>query len=83
MSHVDGPTSETRGRSRLAADALRPLARWHHGRALVAAAEAWGRREGCSEFASDADPNNEASIAAHRALGFADVGLIRCFRKTL
>jgi hypothetical protein len=26
---------------------------------------------------------NELSAAAHRALGFAEVGLIRCFRKDL
>ena len=53
------------------------------GRALVAAAEAWGREQDCVEFASDADPNNGASIAAHRAVGFDDVGLVRCFRKEL
>ncbi|HAK53923.1 MAG: GNAT family N-acetyltransferase [Vicinamibacterales bacterium] len=53
------------------------------GRNLVAAAEAWGRDQGCIEFASDADPDNTASIAAHRALGFDDVGLVRCFRKNL
>jgi len=53
------------------------------GRQLVAAAEAWARSQGCAEFASDAEEENELSAAAHRALGFAEVGLIRCFRKTL
>ena len=53
------------------------------GRALVAAAEDWGRSQGCEEFASDAHPDNDASAAAHRAAGFTDVGLIRCFRKDL
>jgi len=53
------------------------------GRALVRAAEDWGRAQGCSEFGSDADPANEVSIAAHRAAGFSDAGLIRCFRKSL
>ena len=53
------------------------------GRRLVAAAEAWARAQGCVEFASDAEADNEASAAAHRALGFAEVGLIRCFRKDL
>ena len=53
------------------------------GRALIAAAEEWGRSQGCSEFASDADPENHVSIAAHRATGFSDVGLVRCFRKDL
>lgn len=53
------------------------------GRALVAACEQWARSQGCSEFASDAEPDNEASIAAHLAVGFSDEGLVRCFRKKL
>lgn len=53
------------------------------GRALIAAAEEWGRTQGSSEFASDAKPDNTISAAAHRALGFTEVGLVRCFRKNL
>ncbi len=53
------------------------------GRALVAAAEAWGRSMGCREFASDAQLENKASHGAHRALGFTDAGGLRCFRKDL
>ena len=53
------------------------------GRALVQASEAWGRTQGCSEFASDADAENDVSAAAHGALGFEDIGLVRCFRKDL
>lgn len=53
------------------------------GRALISAAEEWGRSQGCSELASDAQPENVVSAAAHRALGFEDVGLVRCFRKAL
>jgi aminoglycoside 6'-N-acetyltransferase I len=53
------------------------------GRKLVAAAEAWARSAGCTEFASDAEADNEESAASHRALGFTEVGLIRCFRKDL
>ena len=53
------------------------------GRALIAAAEQWGRSRGCREFASDSQADNEVSGAAHRALGFAEVGLVRCFRKDL
>jgi len=61
-----------------------PKARRHGvGRALIAAAEAWGRSQGCREFASDAQPDNEVSAAAHRALGFREAGLVRCFRKDL
>jgi len=50
------------------------------GRALVAAAEAWGREQGCRELASDTEHENDVSTAAHLALGFEDVGLVRCFR---
>ena len=53
------------------------------GAALVRAAEDWGRAQGCQEFASDVAPDNDASLAAHRALGFEDVGLVRCLRKDL
>jgi aminoglycoside 6'-N-acetyltransferase I len=61
-----------------------PAARRHGvGGALIAAAEAWGRSQGCREFASDIQPDNEASAAAHRALGFSEVGPVRCFRKDL
>lgn len=53
------------------------------GRALVEAAEDWGREQGCREFASDSELPNEASRRAHRALGFEEVGVIRCYRKEL
>jgi aminoglycoside 6'-N-acetyltransferase I len=53
------------------------------GRALVEAAQDWARQEGCSEFASDTEIGNDISAAAHHALGFEEVGLIRCFRKAL
>ena len=53
------------------------------GRALVAAAETWARDQGCHEFASDALADNLGSAAAHRALGFEEVEVIRCFRKDL
>jgi aminoglycoside 6'-N-acetyltransferase I len=53
------------------------------GRALVAAAEQWGRDQGCAEFASDTQSDNLVSAAAHCALGFLEVGSIRCFRKGL
>jgi aminoglycoside 6'-N-acetyltransferase I len=53
------------------------------GRALVVAAESWARSQGCTEFGSDALIDNDASAAAHRALGFTETVQIRCFRKTL
>jgi aminoglycoside 6'-N-acetyltransferase I len=53
------------------------------GRALMRAAEDWGRAQGCRELASDAEIENEASARAHRAIGFEEAGVIRCFRKEL
>ena len=53
------------------------------GRALVSAAEEWARRQDCTEFASDAELDNEGSARAHVACGFEEVGRLRCFRKAL
>ncbi|HYV96870.1 MAG TPA: aminoglycoside 6'-N-acetyltransferase [Gemmatimonadaceae bacterium] len=53
------------------------------GGALVSAAEAWGREQGCTEFASDALADNELSQRAHLALGFEETEVIRCFKKVL
>ena len=53
------------------------------GKALITAAEEWARSMGCVELASDADPDNDLSRSAHRGAGFAEVGLVRCFRKDL
>jgi aminoglycoside 6'-N-acetyltransferase I len=53
------------------------------GRALVRAAEEWGRAQGCREFGSDTQFDNHTSIAAHLALGFDDAGALRSFRKDL
>lgn len=53
------------------------------GAALLAAVEEWGRAQGCTELGSDADIDNVASAAAHRSLGFTEVGRIVCFRKPL
>ncbi len=53
------------------------------GAALVRAAEDWGRSRGCREFASDTNIGNEASVRAHKALGFEEVDRIVCFKKML
>jgi aminoglycoside 6'-N-acetyltransferase I len=53
------------------------------GRALLRSGERWAAGHGCTEFGSDAEPDNETSHAAHKALGFRDVGLVRCFAKKL
>ena len=53
------------------------------GAALIAAAEDWARSQDCVELGSDAEVANLDSAAAHRALGFEEVGIIRCFKKRL
>ncbi len=42
------------------------------GRALVDAAARWCREQGCLQMASDAELDNETSLAAHLALGFEE-----------
>lgn len=53
------------------------------GKTLVAAAEHWGIAQGCTEFASDSQADNDIGRTAHRNCGFTEVGVIRCFRKEL
>jgi aminoglycoside 6'-N-acetyltransferase I len=53
------------------------------GGKLIQAAEQWAREQGYSEFASDTTLDNTGSAAAHQALGFEEVEIIRCFRKSL
>jgi len=53
------------------------------GRLLVAAAEDWAKQRGFTEMASDTQIENEASLGAHRAYGFAEVERIACLRKRL
>src|SRR5260370_22988599 len=53
------------------------------GAALICAAEVWARAQGCTELGSDAEVENISSAAAHRALGFIETGVVRCFKKAL
>lgn len=53
------------------------------GASLITAAAEWGRANRCTELASDTQAFNESSIAAHNALGFAEVERLVCFRKPL
>jgi aminoglycoside 6'-N-acetyltransferase I len=53
------------------------------GRALVAAAEAWARAQGCTEMASDAHIDNRLSLQAHEAIGYEVVDRCVHFRKRL
>lgn len=51
--------------------------------ALVQAAEQFGQRRGCTEFASDALLDNEASHAFHAAAGFQETERVVYFRKLI
>ena len=53
------------------------------GRALVAAAEEWGRAQGCRELASDAQLANDASRGFHGRAGFEETARVVYFRKVL
>jgi len=53
------------------------------GRALLRAAEAWARAQGCQEMASDCRLDNEASWRAHLALGYEEAERLIHFRKRL
>ena len=48
-------------------------------RALVDAAAAWAKAQGCTEFASDCELENVYSARMHKALGFEEAGRIVCF----
>src|SRR6185437_15726228 len=52
-----------------------------HGRALIAAAEAWAVARGYSEMASDALLDNSVSHAAHNQLGYEGLGALVSFGK--
>lgn len=53
------------------------------GAALVRAVAQWARSAGCTELASDTEIENEGSASAHRAVGFAEVCRVVCFRMSL
>lgn len=50
---------------------------------LVDAVAAWGRAQGCSEFASDTALDNVVSQAVHRSLGFQETERVVYFRREL
>ena len=59
------------------------LRRGKVGSQLVHTAEAWARRHGLTEIASDTQIDNTVSFHAHTALGYVEVDRIVCFRKRL
>lgn len=58
------------------------LRRTKLGSRLVRAVEEWARRHGFKEIASDTALDNDVSIQAHKALGFASEQIV-CFWKEL
>ena len=54
-----------------------------YGRALLEAAEDWARSQGYREIASDALLGNSVSQAAHKRVGYEEVGRVVQFRKVL
>jgi aminoglycoside 6'-N-acetyltransferase I len=53
------------------------------GRRLIDAGQAWARAYGCHELASDTWLDNDASHAAHLALGFTEATRLIHYRKPL
>ena len=53
------------------------------GRALLAAVQAWVRKAGCSELASDSRVEDVRAQAAHRACGFEETERVVYFRMPL
>ena len=52
-------------------------------RALIGEAEAWAKKIGCKEFASDALLENSASHSMHTALGFDETERVVYFKKSI
>lgn len=50
---------------------------------LLTCCEDWAREQGCSEFASDCELDNEVSRLFHLRVGFAEANRIICFTKKL
>ena len=53
------------------------------GTALIRAAENWARSQRCTELGSSTEAENVSSAAAHRAVGFTETGVVRCFKKSV
>ena len=50
---------------------------------LLAKCEKWAKENGCSEFASDCELDNEDSLKFHIKMGFVEANRIICFTKKL
>lgn len=54
-----------------------------YAKELLAECEAWAKRNGCREFASDCEIDNIGSFRFHKAMKFAETNRIICFIKEL
>ncbi len=52
-------------------------------RGLLAACEDWARQQGCTEFASDCEIDNQTSLSWHLNAGFEEMGRTIWFAKKL
>lgn len=52
-----------------------------YAKMLLSKCEEWAKEQGCVEFASDCELENEESLAFHRKMGFEEVNRIICFKK--
>ena len=50
---------------------------------LLKACETWSKEQGCSEFASDCELENENSLKFHLKMGFEEVNRVICFMKRI
>jgi len=54
-----------------------------YAKEMLAECEKWAKEQGCTEFASDCELDNEASLAFHMKMGFEEVNRVICFTKRL
>lgn len=52
-------------------------------KALLSACQNYAKEQGCTEFASDCELNNEESLQFHLRMGFEEANRIICFTKKL
>ena len=54
-----------------------------YAKQLLSECEKWAKLKGCTEFASDCELTNNASLEFHKKLGFVEANRIICFTKKL
>ena len=50
---------------------------------MLKACQEWAKEQGCTEFASDCELENETSLKFHLRMGFSEANRIICFKKEL